>query len=173
MMDGFSMMTWCFPQWLVSEVSHTFPSEGLSAGERHFSSLFITQIWSLVCTLWCEVACTVCFGWSSSLKRTLLASRWPPWLWRTQCFGLSLMQKGPLIHPFLATTSDIIPHNLHLKLQQCSYQSPEEAWQEFIVRLTNLTHVFEVAPVWKIMPGVQLNIHTPAIRLSRTAELSV
>lgn len=145
----------------------------MSARERHLSLLFRTQIWSLVCALWCEVACTVCFGWSSSLKHTLQASRWPPWLWRTQCFGLSLMQKGPLIHAFLATTSDIIPHNLHLKLVQCSYQSTEEAWQEFIERLTNLTRVFEVAPVWKITPGVQLHIHILAKHLSRTAELSV
>lgn len=69
------------------------------------------------------------------------------------------VERAPDLSPWPQTPSLI---TCTWKFPWCGYRSTEEAWQEFIERLTNLTHVFDVAPVWKAMPGVWLNIHAAA-----------
>lgn len=66
-----------FSRWRITAVFRAFPSVGLFISQREHCSFIIIwsvnqcEIYSLVCTLWCEVVCTVCFGWSSPLKHTL------------------------------------------------------------------------------------------------------
>ena len=153
MMDRLTMKARCFCPSYYFLGFLTLSYLGSLVSDRQTSSI----IWAANLKFWCEVALGGPLHWSVPSRH--LADHPDS---DGQCFGLSLMQKRPLIYPFVATTSDIIPHNLHLKFLECSSQSTEEAWQEFMERLTHLTHVFDVAPVWKMMSEVQLNVHALA-----------
>lgn len=167
--DGWIHLPGDFLQWLVSGVSHTFPSLGSLVSHRETS--FISWGANLKFR---SVLCGV--------REPALSALGGPLHWSVpsrhladhpvsdgQCFRLPLMQKGPLIYPFLTTpqTSSLITCTWgFFNAASSRLKTPDRNLLYWA--FNQLNTCFDVAPVWKMTPGLQLNIH----RLAKKPEQS-